>query len=194
MKIIKNYIKIFLLMGLIVGCNQKNKVEGNIMTNKNITLTQEELKELKELSDDNLKAQILVKKAILNEVEKQKLTEEQLKKLNELKQNLEIEFFLEIQAAKKIQIKDYEILQLYKENAEKLKDANIVEIFPQLQQALYIQKVTEGKKEVVNSIIEEYKLNDELKKYSTSTVGLKSEIEVNKEIPEKKEEKSEKTE
>lgn len=164
------------------------------MTNKNITLTQEELKELKELSDDNLKAQILVKKAILNEVEKQKLTEEQLKKLNELKQNLEIEFFLEIQAAKKIQIKDYEILQLYKENAEKLKDANIVEIFPQLQQALYIQKVTEGKKEVVNSIIEEYKLNDELKKYSTSTVGLKSEIEVNKEIPEKKEEKSEKTE
>lgn len=135
------------------------------MMKKSVGLTQEELKELK---DDNTKAQLLVRKAVLNEMGKTEFTEEQTKKLNELKKNLEIEFFLEIQAAKNIQIKDYEVLELYKENAEKLKDANIVEVFPRLQDALYIQKLTEGKKRVLNSYIEEYDLNNELKKYSTS--------------------------
>lgn len=168
----KRYIKVLLLASLAVGCNQKNKVEDNVMIKKNIILTQEELKELK---DDNLKAQLLVKKAVLNEMEKSKLTEEEIKKLNELKQNLEMEFFLEIQAAKKIQIKDYEVLELYKKNADNLKDADIVEVFPQLQQALYIQKLADGKKEVINSIIEEYKLNDELKKYSIPLPKSKSE-------------------
>ena len=132
------------------------------MYKKEVFLTQEEQKELK---DANLKAQVLVKKAVLNEMSKVRLTEEQLKKLNELKENLEMEFFLEVQAAKKIKIKDYEILELYKENVEKLKDANVIEVFPQLQQALYVQKLADGKREVINSIIEKYKLNDELKKY-----------------------------
>lgn len=164
---IKNCIKILLLTSLFIGCNQENKLkEGNVMNKKEVTLTQEEQKELK---DDNLKAQVLVRKAVLNEMSKLKLTEEQTKRLNELKEDLEMEFFLEVQAAKKVQIKDYEVLELYKENVEKLKDANVVEVFPQLQQALYVQKLAEGKKEVINSIIEEYKLNDELKKY---TVGL----------------------
>lgn len=178
---IKNCIKILLLASLIMGCNQKNKKEDNKMINKEIILTQEELKELK---DDNLKAQLLVKKAVLNKMRKSKLTEEQVYKLNELKENLEMEFFLEIQAAKKIQVKDYEILELYKENAEKLKDANVIEVFPQLQRALYVQKLADEKKEIINSIIEEYKLNDELKKYSTSIP--KSKTETNEKILESK--------
>lgn len=179
----KNFIKILLLGSLVMGCNQKNQAEENVKIEKNITLTQEELKELK---DDNLKAQLLVRKAVLNEMSKSNFTEEQTEKLNELKQNLEIEFFLEVQASKKIQIKDYEVLELYKENLDKLKNASVVEVFPQLQKSLFIQKLAEGKKEAINSIIEEYKLNDELKKYSTTISESKVETtEKTSEVEEK---------
>ena len=60
---------------------------------------------------------------------------------------------------------DYELLEVYKNNAELLKDKNTVEVYPQLQQALFNQKLGEEKVKIINKLVEKYKINDVLKEY-----------------------------
>jgi len=128
-----------------------------------IKLTKEELKLLKDNKDGI--AQLLVRKAILAEIEKKEYTEEEKKYLEEMKLNMEIEFYLNSIAQKTVQVFDYELLEVYKNNTELLKDKNTVEVYPQLQQALFNQKLGEEKVKVINGLVEKYKINDILKEY-----------------------------
>ena len=128
-----------------------------------IKLTKEELEVLGENKDAI--AQLLVRKAILNEMKTKEYTEEEKKYLEEMKINMEIEFYLNSIAQKTVQIFDYELLEVYKNNAELLKDKNTVDVYPQLQQALFNQKLGEEKVKVINEIVEKYKINDVLKEY-----------------------------
>ena len=128
-----------------------------------IKLTKEELKRLNGNKDGI--AQLLVRKAVLTEMKNREQTEEEKKYLEEMKLNMEIEFYLNSIAQKTVQIYDYELLEVYKNNAELLKDKNTVEIYPQLQQALFNQKLGEEKVKVINEIVEKYKINDILKEY-----------------------------
>jgi len=131
----------------------------NIMIN----LTKAELELLKDNKDGI--AQLLVRKAILNEMKNKGYTEEEKKYLEEMKLNMEIEFYLNSIAQKTVQVFDYELLEVYKNNAELLKDKNTVEVYPQLQQALFNQKLGEEKVKVINELVEKYKINDILKEY-----------------------------
>ncbi len=54
---------------------------------------------------------------------------------------------------------------MYKNNTEALKDKNTVEVYPQLQQALFNQKLGEEKVKVINELVEKYKINEVLKEY-----------------------------
>ena len=128
-----------------------------------IKLTQKELKIIGENKD--AVAQLLVRKAILAEMEKKEYTEEEKKYLEEMKINMEIEFYLNSIAQKTVQIYDYELLEVYKNNTEILKDKNTVDVYPQLQQALFNQKLGEEKIKVINEIIEKYGVNEILKEY-----------------------------
>ena len=128
-----------------------------------IKLTKEEIEKLGGNKDGI--AQLLVRKAILAEMEKKKYTEEEKKYLEEMKINIEVEFYLNSIAQKSVQIYDYELLEIYKNNTEVLKDKNTVEIYPQLQQALFNQKLGEEKVKVINEIVEKYKINNMLKEY-----------------------------
>lgn len=128
-----------------------------------IKLTKEETEKFNGNKDGI--AQLLVRKAILTEMEKKEYTEEEKKYLEEMKLNMEIEFYLNSIAQKMVQIYDYELLEVYKNNAELLKDKNTVEVYPQLQQALFNQKLGEEKVKVINEIVEKYKINDVLKEY-----------------------------
>ncbi|MHD0315972.1 hypothetical protein [Fusobacterium sp. THCT1E2] len=139
-----------------------------------IKLTKKELETLGENKD--AVAQLLVRKAILAEMENKEYTEEEKKYLEEMKLNMEIEFYLNSIAQKTVQIYDYELLEVYKNNTELLKDKNTVEVYPQLQQALFNQKLGEEKVKVINGLVEKYKINDVLKEY------------IKVEEPEKKEE------
>jgi len=141
-----------------------------------IKLTKKELEALGENKD--AVAQLLVRKAILAEMENKEYTEEEKKYLEEMKLNMEIEFYLNSIAQKTVQIFDYELLEVYKNNTELLKDKNTVEVYPQLQQALFNQKLGEEKVKVINGLVEKYKINDVLKEY------------VKIEEPEEKEEES----
>lgn len=129
-----------------------------------IKLTKEEIEKLGENKDGI--AQLLVRKAILAEMEKKKYTEEEKKYLEEMKINIEVEFYLNSIAQKAVQIYDYELLEVYKNNTEILKDKTIMEVYPQLQQALINQKINEGKLVAINEIIEKHKLNEILKEYT----------------------------
>ena len=124
-----------------------------------IKLTKKELETLGENKDAI--AQLLVRKAILEE----------------MKLNMEIEFYLNSIAQKTVQIHDYELLEVYKNNAELLKDKNTVEVYPQLQQALFNQKLGEEKVKVINEIVEKYKINDVLKEYIKVEESAKKEEE-----------------
>ena len=117
----------------------------------------------------NVMAQMLVSKAIMAERAKREFTNEEKAQLEIMKKNMEVEFFLNILAQKDIVIADHEILELYKNNAEALKDKNMVEVFPELRQALFNQKLGEAKVNVINGFIEQYKLNDILKEYAPQT-------------------------
>lgn len=128
-----------------------------------LKLTEKELEILGENKDGI--AQLLVRKAILAEMASKEYTEEEKRYLEEEKINIEIEFYLNSIAQKTVQIFDYELLEVYKNNAELLKDKNTVEVYPQLQQALFNQKLGEEKVKVLNEIIEKYKVNDVLKEY-----------------------------
>ena len=128
-----------------------------------IKLTKEEIEKLGENKDGI--AQLLVRKAILAEMENKKYTEEEKKYLEEMKINIEVEFYLNSIAQKAVQIYDYELLEVYKNNSELLKDKNTVEIYPQLQQALFNKKLGEEKVKVINELVEKYKINDVLKEY-----------------------------
>ena len=128
-----------------------------------IKLTKKELETLGENKD--AVAQLLVRKAILAEMENKEYTEEEKKYLEEMKLNMEIEFYLNSIAQKTVQVYDYELLEVYKNNTELLKDKNTVEVYPQLQQALFNQKLGEEKVKVINGLVEKYKINDILKEY-----------------------------
>ena len=141
-----------------------------------IRLTEKELKSVKENKD--AVAQLLVRKAILAEMEAKEYNEEEKKYLEELKLNMEIEFYLGTLAQKNITISDYELLEIYKNNAEVLKDKNITEIYPQLQQSLINQKIGEEKLVIINSIVEKYNLNETLKEYINEDKNEKIEKEV----------------
>ena len=73
---------------------------------------------------------------------------------------------------------DYELLKVYKNNIELLKDKNTIEIYPQLQQALFNQKLGEEKVKVINQLVEKYKINDVLKEY----VKIEEPVEKTEEI------------
>ena len=128
-----------------------------------IKLTKEEIEKLNGNKDGI--AQLLVRKAVLTEMENKEYTEEEKKYLEEMKLSMEIEFYLNSIAQKTVQIYDYELLEVYKSNAELLKDKNTVEVYPQLQQALFNQKLGEEKVKVINELVEKYKINDILKEY-----------------------------
>ena len=128
-----------------------------------IKLTKKELETLGENKD--AVTQLLVRKAILTEMKNKKYTEEEKKCIEEMKLNMEIEFYLSSIAQKTIQIFDYELLELYKNNTELLKDKNTAEVYPQLQQVLFNQKLGEEKIKVINGLVEKYKVNDVLEDY-----------------------------
>lgn len=150
---------------LLAGCetNQKTSASKEVK----ISLTEQEVKDTE--NNSNAAAQILVKKAVLKEMENAVYTEEEKKELEEIKENIELEYFLNKKAMETAKVDDMEVLQVYQNNIDKLKEGDIVEILPQLKDQMLYQRREEEKIKYMNSLVEKYKLNDELKKYFPET-------------------------
>lgn len=157
---------VFLLV--MSGCGKEvannNETKKEVSAPKvEINLTQEEINSTG--GNANLGAQLLVRKAILKEMEVYKYTPEEEKELNSAIENLKLEFFLNRTASKKVTVSDEEVLATYKENGEKLKDADIEVVFPQIKEKIFLYKVNNEKINYMNSLVGKYGLNDKIKEY-----------------------------
>ena len=168
---------------LVGGCGAKETAAPKI---DKITLTEQEIKDTQKNS--NAAAQLLVRKAILKEMNDVKYSEEEKKELEELKKNLELEYFLNKKAMETTAVDDMEVLQVYQNNIDKLKEGDIVEILPQLKNQMLLQRREEEKVKYMNSLVEKYDLNSELKKYFPE---IEKPVEKVKAVEDKKEIKKE---
>ncbi len=66
-------------------------------------------------------------------MENVKYSEEEKKELEEIKENIELEYFLNKKAMETANVDDMEVLQVYQNNIDKLKDADITAVLPQLK-------------------------------------------------------------
>lgn len=152
-------MKKYLLLGsiillLITGCsNITPKVE----------LTPIEITKLN--GDSNKGAELLIREAILNDMTKYNYTLEEKEALKENKENLEIEFYMNRLAVKKVNVSDEEVLAIYNANKDKLKDIKMEIALPQIREQLFLQKVNNEKINYINSLIEKNQLNDKIKLY-----------------------------
>lgn len=153
------------LLFAATGCGNDTaaKTTGTPVAKANITLTQEEIASTGE--NANAGAQLLVRKAVIKEMEGNKYTPEEQAELDNAIENLKVEFFLNRTASKKVVVTDEEVLATYKENGEKLKNADIEVVFPQIKQEIFMFKVNNEKVAYMNSLVEKYKLNDRIKEY-----------------------------
>ena len=157
---------VFLLV--MSGCGKEvasnNETKKEVSAPKvEINLTQEEVNSTD--GNANLGAQLLVRKAVLKEMEANKYTPEEEKELNSAIENLKLEFFLNRTASKNVTVSDEEVLATYKENGEKLKNADIEVVFPQIKEKIFLYKVNNEKINYMNSLVEKYRLNDKIKEY-----------------------------
>ena len=167
---------------LFVACENKQEVKESPKAS-NIVFTEEEVKSSENNSD--IGAQILVRKAILKEMDEEKYTPEEKKELEEIKKNVEIDYFLNKKAMETTNVDDMEVLEVYQHNIEKLKDGDITLILPKLKEQMILQRREEEKIKYMNSLVEKYNLNEELRKhFSEEGKNIKENIskEENKEI------------
>ncbi len=140
-----------------------------------IDLTEDEEKIVE--GDDNILAQLLLRKAIVKEMAVKVLTEAEENQLEKLKENLEVEYYLEKVTSKDVQINDIEVVKVYEENRDKFKDTKIEEAIPAIRQAIINKKLTDNKVTYLNGLVEKYNLNEKLKEYSqNSKLDIKKEV------------------
>lgn len=149
----KKLIIISTLLALFSACNQTLNQPNNTLS-----LTKEELATVG--NNSNAAASLLVKKAVEKEMSTYQYTTEEKQELDKAIENLKLEFFLNRVASKNTVVNDVEVLQIYKDNADKLKDSDIIKVLPEIK-----QRVSEEKVKYMNSLVTKYDLNNILKKY-----------------------------
>ncbi|MDR1834668.1 MAG: hypothetical protein LBQ96_02580 [Fusobacteriaceae bacterium] len=161
---IKKFIVFMAAVTMMAGCDMTPA--GTASAPKapaGISLTEDELKAAN--GNSNVVAQMLVRKSVLSEIKSNPFSAEELKVLENAKENLEIEFYLDKEAQKIVTVTDAEVLKVYEDNKDKLENADPVTVMPQLKQALIQQKIGAEKVNLINGFIAKYGLNDILKKY-----------------------------
>lgn len=149
----KKLIIISTLLALFSACNQTLNQPNNTLS-----LTKEGLATIG--NNSNAAASLLVKKAVEKEMSTYQYTTEEKQELDKAIENLKLEFFLNRVASKNTVVNDVEVLQIYKDNADKLKDSDIIKVLPEIK-----QRVSEEKVKYMNSLVTKYDLNNILKKY-----------------------------
>lgn len=167
----RKYILLGILSVVLIGCSN---------TSSKIELTPSEIREVE--NNQNEIAGILIKKAILKDMNGYKYDREEKEALDEAKENLEIEFYLNRLATKRAKVTDEQVINIYEANKVQLKNNISPEIaLPQIKEQLLLQQVNFEKINYINSLIEKYNLNDIFKSYSnTLKVEEKTEIKNNK--------------
>lgn len=146
---------------LITGCqNQKSQMPQNEIK---IALNSSELKEA-DNNTDNIKM-MLVRKSILKEMADVEYSKEEKEELKQLKDNLEMEYFLNKKAAEMVKVTDNDILKIYQNNIDKLKDMDINEVLVQIKDNVISKEMYSKKLEYINSLAVKYDLDKKVNEY-----------------------------
>lgn len=164
---------IILSLGLLlsfgmIGCNEEKKneekkIEDNLIKNEeNIMLTPEE----KAMINGNatIGAQLLVRKAVLNEIKRAKLTDKEKLEMEFVKDDAAISYYLRKILGEKINVSEEAIKKVYEENKEKLGEKELKDVHDDLKRAIVNTVQNERLVNYYNGLVEKYKLNDTLKK------------------------------
>lgn len=154
----KKYLVLATLLMTVMGCSAvspKKTVE--------VKLTQEELSQVG--NNKNMAASILVKKSVLKEMSEYTYTPEEEKALNDALENVQLEFYLNNLASKKVTVTDEEVLSVYNANADKLKNVDQKQVLPQIKQQILLQKIANERTKYMNSLVDKYDLNTLLNIY-----------------------------
>lgn len=155
---------ILLLLAFILGgCNMENKSKTIETKEIKIELTQDEVKNIGD--NKNLGANLLVQKAVEKEMENYKYSELEENVLKNTIEQVKKEYFLNNISSKKVIVTDEEVLKVYQENAEKLKNLKVEEALPLIKYQLTLAKTNVEKVKYLNSLVEKYNLNEKLKEY-----------------------------
>lgn len=150
----------------IIGCGGQSQ---DLETGNSVKLSKEEVEVAG--NDQNMIAQFLIKNAILREKEVITFTKEEEKRLENLKDNLELEFFIEKNSVNGTEANPLEILKVYEDNKDKFNGTKLEVVAPQIEQLIINQKLQKNKIRYINEIIAKYDLNAKLKEYSGNEDG-----------------------
>lgn len=142
----------------MVGCQQEKQEK---QTNNTVTLTQYE-KDLAQ-NDSNIGAQLLVRKAVLEDMKKQNMSDKEKLELEFAKDNAAITYYLE-KKLNDIKITEDEVKKVYEENKDKLEGKTFDEVHNELKNLIKNYKKNQELIGYYNGLVEKYKLNDSLKK------------------------------
>lgn len=147
-----------LLLSLgLVGCNDAS---ADAQANR-ISLTKQE----KELANGNpnIGAQLLVRKAVLQEIKNAKLTDKEKFELQFVKDEAAVSYYVQKTIGKDIKISDETIKDIYEKNKKQFKDMPVNDARAQIEAVLAQQQQNQKIAEYYNGLVEKYKLNDSLK-------------------------------
>lgn len=147
-----------LFVVLLSGC--ENNSGSKQPEKQTVSLTQEEL--LRVQNSPNEAAPLLVKKAVLKEMDTEKLTPEETKQIEEIKQNVAIDYFLNKKAAESVFIAPEEAETIYKENAKSFKNMTKEQAVAAINNQLFYQRREAEKTRYLNILVKKYNLNEKL--------------------------------
>ena len=141
----------------LVGCNDTS---ADAQANR-ISLTKQE----KELANGNpnIGAQLLVRKAVLQEIKNAKLTDKEKFELQFVKDEAAVSYYVQKTIGKDIKISDETIKDIYEKNKKQFKDMPVNDARAQIEAVLAQQQQNQKVAEYYNGLVEKYKLNDSLK-------------------------------
>lgn len=145
-----------LLLGM-TACQDKKETSVNTP----VTLDKQE----RELTngDPNVAAQLLVRKAVLKEIQNAKLDEKEKFELQFVKDEAAIAYYLQKTVGNGIKVTDEQIEKVYKDNKDKLGGKELKDLRDQIRYAIVNQQQNEKLAEYYNNLVNKYKLNDALK-------------------------------
>lgn len=160
----KKYLLILgILTVLFAGCQQMKTEAKETEPKTEISLTSAELKNIQNKPDEIRLS--LIKKSILKEMAEMKYSEEEKTELKNIKEEIDIEYFLNKTAMAKVNIADSEVLEIYQKNIDKLKDYDINSVLAEIKNNMIMQQLYAEKLNYVNSLIEKYNIEQTVQKY-----------------------------
>ena len=159
-------------------------IQRDLLNQQLVTLEAEELNRLVEEMEDKVeitKKEILFSKGdaevlktlIVGKVIEKKMNDEKFeeqeqnqKDLEVIKDNVYINYYLDLEVRKNVKVTQEEIAQIYENEKAKLGNVTPNSAYQQIANGLFNNKIAEERNNLINKIVEDYKVDEVAKEYT----------------------------